>query len=334
MVFNSHELPKPTSPTAGFARSLSCDSNLFNNKTGFTQSTIPPPVASVAPLRDPYYHPQHNHHYHSHHIHAQSQSSLLELEKVGGVEPFHHDSCSSSSSASSSSSLTFSPGSDLHIHQNHPYHHREENLKMQQKPSHPPLPKSNTVMVSPLQHNNMNNHNHCHVSPNAKRAVDVEDESLLKKSELSLRVNCTSDVGSQTETKEKIKNGGASPTQQQLMEQSRSSSASSSSSGTSSCSSSFDDSSGRGGSSSSSSTRSKGSGSSGINGNSANPFSVIASYTGRQKSQEELECEELSRSLIKKLPQGDKLQKILGNEWFLVTSFSGLLLYSDIFAYL
>ncbi|XP_035705772.1 protein Shroom isoform X4 [Folsomia candida] len=308
VIFSSHELPKPVSPTvSGFTRSVSCDSNLFNNKTGFTQSTIPPPVAQVAPLRDPYYH-----HYH----YAQSQSSLLEFEKVVAVEPFHHESSSSSSSsASSSSSLTFLPnGSDLHLLHNGTYE--------QHNP--PPLPpsinKANTVMVSPLQYNSdhrsRNYQNPNHEKMGQTKSTSLKDKSLLKNSELSLRVNCTSDVGSQTELKEKENlNNGSSPSPTQNIEKkttatspirsgSSSSTTSSSSSSGGSCSSSFDDSSGGGGSSSSSAK-----GSSGLSGGGS--FSVIPSYTGRQKSKEELECEELSRSLIKKLPQGDKLQKIL-----------------------
>lgn len=121
-------------------------------------------------------------------------------------------------------------------------------------------------MVSPLQNQNY--------GQKESSREKVSSPGLLKKSELSLRVNCTSDVGSQTEKGKACETGGSV----------RSTS--------SSCSSSFDDSS---------------------SGKSEGAFgSAISSYTGRQKSQEELECEELSRVLIQKLPQGDKLQQILG----------------------
>jgi len=233
VIFSSQEIAKGASP---FTRSISCDSNLFNNKTGFTQSSIPPPVAQVAPLRDSYTSP------------PSPPTSLKEERPSLMVAPLHFD-------------------------------HNKENIPEQREEEE-------------------------------EEQVDEEDKKLddpketVEKSEVCLRVNCTSDVASQTDTaaassaeasKKKCSSTSSSSssinadTPALLDTPSRSSS--SSSRATSSSSSSFDD----------SSVSTKGT-----------MTVVSASYTGRQKRQEELECEELSRRLVQHLPNGDKLQKILG----------------------
>jgi hypothetical protein len=372
-------------PAAGsspptFHRSISCDSNLFNNKTGFTQSTIPPPVAQVAPLRGGGG---------GYNGSLGSHDSLLDEKVLIGVDESDVDvvgggggpflllpSSSSCSPSSSSQSLTYD-GSSPEPHHHH--HHQQQQQQLASlaessstaaggqgqgqshtiNPSVLPTTKSPisslpSVMVSPLQHHHHQQQQHNIRQENNKENIplpvqdkesstDSSSSISSQKSEVSLRVNCcTSDASSQTEQKPEDE---VVPTANHLLEErclfpgesharsnstpslengTRSSSSASSSSShnsgsgggsgsssSSSSSSSFDDSS----SSNHANTNSKGT-STGTSTSITNNHSssIVPSYTGRQKTQEELECEELSRHLIKHLPQGDKLQQILGKQ--------------------
>lgn len=147
-------------------------------------------------------------------------------------------------------------------------------------------------MVSPLRLDSHNNRN--------KVDCNNKENTPLNKNEVNNgKLNYMSDASSQTEEAPKV--------QKELSLPSTNGSFVSHYNSGSSCSSS----SGNGSNCSSSSTEI----SLVINGkaNLCNGMTQT-SYTGRQKTQAELECEELSRDLVKQLPQGDrdKLHVILG----------------------
>lgn len=311
MIFTSNELSKvgysggsPTpSSTAGssssssgspqppplsqplFHRSISCDSNIFNNKTGASQSSIPPPVAQVAPLRG-----------------SNNISSNSNIEKLS-------QSCDNENNSSNAPERDNAANGVINSDGNSDKEERYfEKANSKQVGSHSGEEKVDvnvnslpSVIVPPLQYEKyekdtrngaiVSSHPHHHGLPEANK------HSILKKSELSLRVNCTSVVTLQTDSL----NGGGG---------------------------------GGGGDATSASSSSSAADATSKAANASN--STASFYTGRQKTQEELECEELSRDIAKMLPQGDKLQTLLGEYLLCMSSIpiSFPVVLSTIFIYL
>lgn len=318
MIFTSNELAKgagsPPSSTAGsstsgspqpplsqplFHRSISCDSNIFNNKTGASQSSIPPPVAQVAPLRGS----------NSIHINNGIDTSIEKLSQMSlrnEVIPLSPSSSVSTSPLHSSmtcdTKIASTPERENAMMAAE--HHSEkddrlfrEPLSQHQDKSKPELgdhkeqTNSRTghsatlpsVIVPPLQYEKYEKDIKNGGQAGSFQHHQLEANPVLKKSEMSLRVNCTSVVTLQSE----IFNG-TGRSQNGFVE------------GESSCD--------AGMNSDGWSTSKQFNNNSAVNASN----STASFYTGRQKTQEELECEELSRDIAKMLPQGDKLQTLLG----------------------
>lgn len=303
-----------------FHRSISCDSNIFNNKTGASQSTIPPPVAQVAPLRG------------SNSAVEDSIEKLSQLSLRNDVIPL----CPPSSSSSNSSNLQLTytakpcdsdrstpqqPERDISNGVMYPDgncenyrdpmcqavdksskaengEHKDQTSSRNSGVTNSALP---SVIVPPLQYEKYEKETR-NGGSTANLHHAFSENTLLKKSELSLRVNCTSVVTLQNDL---------------LSDNARNQTVYGGMDGMGSVS--YPISSDRGyqmnnvpSSSADSPTSNKA-----CNLTSAvtTSNSTASFYTGRQKTQEELECEELSRDIAKLLPQGDKLQTLLGEHF-------------------
>lgn len=311
--------PQPPASQPLFQRSISCDSNIFNNKTGASQSSIPPPVAQVAPLRG------------STTIHHSNELETGSLEKIrqaplrndviplcpspgstlngsgqsSAVKSCDNDSCGQQLQSSGHELATnIVVNSDIDrdekyfrdaICQTLENRRKElgEHSSEQGSPRNCAVGFPNTALpsmiVPPLQHEKYEKEPRgCRLSLNSQ--YSTEATTLLKKSEVSLRVNCADvpahnkDVNGHAENGTESKGSStasgdfvfATPSQPGSVE---------------GC------------------PTSKGSSLSSI---STTSNSTASFYTGRQKTQEELECEELSRDIAKLLPHGDKLQTLLG----------------------
>lgn len=343
-----------------FHRSISCDNNLFNNKTGFSQShpAIPPPVAQVAPLRGiPVTETTRTVDSNSH----ENPNSLPNGASItnnngtaGCYESFMSYNSSSRDSSTTqqdinrsslkqrSSSLNQKSEYNMHNNQASPQPVNYDEMKSicngtdamfsnkttkkqiatmteaiphcngnasieSANPLQNPQQQSVMVMISPLRYEseNVNNENRRNCSPskdskenNMHFVTNINDSKsswIKNKSEVSFRMSCTSDAYSQTESSgnedDKDEDDSALPTEPNSLSLTLSSTSSSVSSSCNDVT---------------TTTITK----CGLN--SPSPTTSLSSYKARQKSQEELECEELSRDLAKQLPQGDKLQSLLG----------------------
>ncbi|CAG7717463.1 unnamed protein product [Allacma fusca] len=278
VIFTSNEIAKSTASSQPvFHRSISWDSNLFNNKTGFSQASTPPPVAQVAPLRG------------TSEINRSSypHASLEELDLLSG------SGCSGNGGfekSCASLSLKESDEDEVHMKNIGTGVGKKQTVDSQcqstdLKSTETELPMSMTVLPLRYQSGFENKEN-----------IPISGGASLKKSEISLRVNCTSDASSQTDSSSSACSSGKedegdvdtdyrSPSETSRNKQSSPSHASNVEN---------------------EETELKRNAQSNLL-----TTAIPSSYTGRQKSNEELECDELSRDLAKQLPQGDKLQSLL-----------------------
>jgi len=158
-----------------------------------------------------------------------------------------------------------------------------------------------SVIVPPLQYERCEKETMSNNATLLSPLYTGESHTILKKSEVSLRVNCTSDVALQTDL-----TNGTSQQERNRKEGKENAALTSSSESELPVATLHNPSPTPEGC-----PNNKGCSLSSAN-NASN--STASFYTGRQKTQEELECEELSRDIAKLLPQGDKLQTLLGKK--------------------
>ncbi|CAL8081835.1 unnamed protein product [Orchesella dallaii] len=353
VIFTSHELskavgappattattsssPHPPSSQPLFHRSISCDSNIFNNKTGASQSSIPPPVAQVAPLRGSSTTTNYNGAESAFEKCSQGGAYRNDVNVCGGLRDGIPVSTSQISALSlkscngdngnqlatreNLSNIIDSGGScerDERYFREQLYRPPESNSNKKELDDHkeqvvPVTSVSNcrttgisysnsvlpSVIVPPLQYERCDKETMSNGATLLSPLYTGESHTILKKSEVSLRVNCTSDVALQTDLVH-----GISQKDRNRKEGKENTALTSSSESELPVATLHNPSPTPEGC-----PTNKGCNLSSSN-NASN--STASFYTGRQKTQEELECEELSRDIAKLLPQGDKLQTLL-----------------------